>query len=175
WALVGGPPCQAYSLIGRSRMMGDPRFATDVRHRLYEENLKIIIDHAPPMFVMQNVKGLISSKIDGELTIRLILADLARPKEAVEGRANGFGYRLFSLSEEEMPGPDADPRMFLVRAEEFGVPQARHRMFIVGIREDIPVSPGRLKPHKSPTLRQTIESLPPIRSGLSKAADSFET
>ena len=174
WALVGGPPCQAYSLVGRSRMMGDPRFATDVRHRLYQEYLKIIIDHAPPVFVMENVKGLLSSKIDGELTVRLILADLARPKEAVEGRANGFGYRLFSLSEEEMPGPDADPRMFLVRAEEFGVPQARHRMFIVGIREDIPVSPGRLKPHKSPTLRQTIESLPPIRSGLSKAADSFE-
>jgi len=174
WALVGGPPCQAYSLVGRSRMMGDPDFATDVRHRLYREYLKIIIDHAPPVFVMENVKGLLSSKIDGELTIKHILADLAKPKEAVDGGANGLGYRLFSLSEAETPGPDADPRMFLVRAEEFGVPQARHRMFIVGIREDISVSPGKLKPHKSPTLRQTIESLPPIRSGLSKAIDSFE-
>ncbi len=174
WALVGGPPCQAYSLVGRSRMMGDPKFATDVRHRLYQEYLKIIVDHAPPVFVMENVKGLLSSKIDGELTIKLILADLARPKEAMNGGVNGLGYRLFSLSEAEIPGPDADPRMFLVRAEDFGVPQARHRMFIVGIREDIPVSPGRLKRHKSPTLRQTIESLPSIRSGLSKAVDSFE-
>lgn len=174
WALVGGPPCQAYSLVGRSRMMGDPKFATDVRHRLYQEYLKIIIDHAPPVFVMENVKGLLSSKIDGELTIKLILADLAKPKEAMQGGANGLGYRLFSLSEAEIPGPDADPRMFLVRAEHFGVPQARHRMFIVGIREDIRVLPGRLKPHKSPTLRQTIESLPAIRSGLSRAADSFE-
>ena len=174
WALVGGPPCQAYSLVGRSRMMGDPDFATDARHRLYQEYLKIIIDHAPPVFVMENVKGLLSSKIDGKLTIDLILADLARPTEAVDGGATGLGYRLFSLSEAEIPGPDADPRMFLVRAEDFGVPQARHRMFIVGIREDVPVSPGRLKRHKSPTLRQTIESLPSIRSGLSKAADSFE-
>src|SRR5690606_5629809 len=174
WALVGGPPCQAYSLVGRSRMMGNPEFTKDIRHFLYHEYLRLITDHAPPVFVMENVKGLLSSKIDGELTIKLILSDLARPKEAVEGRSNGLGYRLFSLSEAEVPGPDADPRMFLVRAEDFGVPQARHRMFIVGIREDIHVSPGRLKPHKSPTLRQTIGNLPPIRSGLSKAADSFE-
>lgn len=174
WALVGGPPCQAYSLVGRSRMMGNPEFTKDVRHWLYQEYLKIIIDHAPPVFVMENVKGLLSSKIDGELTIKLILADLTRPKKAMNGGMNGLGYRLFSLSEAEIPGPDADPRMFLVRAEDFGVPQARHRMFIVGVREDIPVSPGRLRPHKSPTLRQTIENLPPIRSGLSKAADSFD-
>ena len=34
WALVGGPPCQAYSLVGRSRMMGDPDFEEDERHFL---------------------------------------------------------------------------------------------------------------------------------------------
>ncbi|MGS4991017.1 DNA cytosine methyltransferase [Roseibium sp. RP-7] len=175
WALVGGPPCQAYSLVGRSRMMGDPDFMQDVRHFLYREYLRIIIDHAPPVFVMENVKGLLSSKIDGELTINLILSDLARPKEALGQSANGLGYRLFSLSEGELTGPGSDPRLFLVRAEEFGVPQARHRMFIVGVREDIPVVPGRLKHHKPPTVRQTIGNLPSIRSGLSKGEDTFET
>ena len=174
WALVGGPPCQAYSLVGRSRMMGDPDFAEDIRHRLYKEYLRIIIDHAPPVFVMENVKGLLSSKIDGESTIKLILDDLKRPKEAIDGKKNGLGYRLFSLSEIDAPGPDADPRMFLVRAENFGVPQARHRMFIVGVREDISVSPGKLSPQKPPTLRQAIGNLPPIRSGLSKRPDSYE-
>lgn len=174
WALVGGPPCQAYSLVGRSRMMGDPDFADDIRHRLYKEYLRIIIDHAPPVFVMENVKGLLSSKIEGESTIKLILEDLKRPKEAIDGKKNGLGYRLFSLSEMDAPGPDADPRMFLVRAENFGVPQARHRMFIVGVREDIPVVPGKLVPHEPPTLRQTIEDLPALRSGVSKGPDSFE-
>ncbi len=174
WALVGGPPCQAYSLVGRSRMMGDPDFADDIRHRLYKEYLRIIIDHAPPVFVMENVKGLLSSKIEGESTIKLILEDLKRPKEAIDGKKNGLGYRLFSLSEMDAPEPDADPRIFLVRAENFGVPQARHRMFIVGIREDIPVVPRKLVPHKPPTLRQTIENLPVLRSGLSKGPDSFE-
>ena len=50
WALVGGPPCQAYSLVGRSRMMSDPEFEKDERHFLYREYLRIIIDHAPSDF-----------------------------------------------------------------------------------------------------------------------------
>nr|MCH9697608.1 DNA cytosine methyltransferase [Gammaproteobacteria bacterium] len=36
WALIGGPPCQAYSLVGRSRMMGNPEFEDDERHFLYK-------------------------------------------------------------------------------------------------------------------------------------------
>ena len=47
--LVGGPPCQAYSLVGRSRMRpvrGD-EFESDRRHFLYREYLKILADHAP--------------------------------------------------------------------------------------------------------------------------------
>lgn len=174
WALVGGPPCQAYSLVGRSRMMGDPEFEKDVRHFLYKEYLRIIIDHAPPVFVMENVKGLLSARVNGELVINRIMADLASPKDALGMSSNGLGYRLYSLSEEELPGEEADPRMFLVRAEEYGVPQARHRMFIVGVRKDISIRPGRLKPYKPPTLKQTIGNLPKIRSGISKGGDSYE-
>jgi DNA (cytosine-5)-methyltransferase 1 len=174
WALVGGPPCQAYSLVGRSRMMGDPKFEQDARHFLYKEYLRIIIDHAPPVFVMENVKGLLSARVKGELVINRITADLASPKDALGISSNGLGYRLYSLSEEELPGIEVDPRMFLVRAEEYGVPQARHRMFIVGVRKDINIRPGRLKPHKPPTLKQTIGNLPKIRSGISKGGDCYE-
>lgn len=174
WALVGGPPCQAYSLVGRSRMMGMPEFEQDERHFLYREYLKIIIDHRPPVFVMENVKGLLSAKIDGKPVINRIVSDLTSPKRALRNEANGLGYKLYSLSEEEKPGDEVDPRLFLVRAEDYGVPQARHRMFIVGIRNDIDVKPGRLRPHGPPTLRQTIGGLPPIRSSLSKGEDSVE-
>ena len=123
---------------------------------------------------MENVKGLLSAKVEGELVIKRILDDLTSPKEALGNTSNGLGYRLYSLSEEELPGLEADPRLFLVRAEVYGVPQARHRMFIVGIRSDIDVRPARLKPHKPPTLKQTIGNLPEIRSGLSKTKDSLE-
>lgn len=174
WALVGGPPCQAYSLVGRSKMMGRTDFEEDERHFLYREYLKIIVDHQPPVFVMENVKGLLSAKIGGEPIINRIVGDLASPKKAVGNTDNGLGYKLYSLSEDERPGEEVDPRLFLVRAEDYGVPQARHRMFIVGIRSDLNIRPGRLRPHSPPTVRQTIGGLPSLRSSLSKGGDSVQ-
>ena len=174
WALVGGPPCQAYSLVGRSRMMRDPGFENDTRHFLYKEYLRIIIDHRPPVFVMENVKGLLSARANGELVINRIVSDLSDLK-AVPGReSSGLGYKLHSLSEDEIPDREVDPRLFLVRSEQYGVPQRRHRMFIVGVRSDIDVRPARLIRRESPTLKQTVGNLPHIRSGLSREKDDIE-
>lgn len=71
-----------------------------------------------------------------------------------------------------MAEEEVDPRLFLVRAEDYGIPQARHRMFIVGIRSDLKVRPTTLRKMTAPTVRDTISSLPAIRSGLSKEKDS---
>src|ERR1700738_3822640 len=78
WVLIGGPPCQAYSLVGRSRMRRkNPRkFRKDKRHLLYREYLRIIAAHRPPVFVMENVKGMLSSKFQRDPIIDKILADL---------------------------------------------------------------------------------------------------
>ncbi|PCR97678.1 DNA (cytosine-5-)-methyltransferase [Pseudomonas fluorescens] len=174
WALIGGPPCQAYSLVGRSRMSGSPDFEDDKRHFLYREYLKIIVDHKPPVFVMENVKGLLSAKVKGEPVIQKILRDLTHPKSAVGEGDNGLAYRLYSLSEMGEFSMDADPASFLVKAEEYGIPQARHRIFIIGIRNDIKVTPGILEPRKSPSVRDIIGNLPRLRSGVTKDADSSE-
>ena len=174
WALVGGPPCQAYSLVGRSRMGGDPEFEQDERHFLYREYLKIIADHLPPVFVMENVKGLLSATVNGVSMITRIIADLRNPRRALKPNSIGVPYRLHSLVEEEQPGEEADPRMFVVRAENYGVPQARHRMFIVGIRSDLKVRSSLLKPQDGPSVRDMIGDLPRIRSRLSREADSAE-
>lgn len=172
WALVGGPPCQAYSLVGRSRMTGNPEFEDDPRHFLYKEYLQIIIDHRPPVFVMENVKGLLSAKIDGNLVITKIVSDLSCPKAALGNKENGLKYNLYSLSGEGEVKDDIDPRSFLVKAEEYGVPQARHRMFIVGVRNDLSIEPAQLQRKEAPTVRETIGSLPKIRSGISKGVDN---
>ena len=173
WALVGGPPCQAYSLVGRARMMGRPDFESDERHTLYLEYLRIIADHEPPIFVMENVKGLLSATIEGKSAITRIVRDLSRPANARSGAKKDLTYRLFSLSEEEMAEGDVDPRLFIVRAEEHGIPQARHRMFIVGIRSDLNVKPGTLRRMRAPSVRETIGGLPAVRSTLSRGQDSF--
>lgn len=174
WALVGGPPCQAYSLVGRSRMMRRADFEQDERHTLYLEYLRIIADHRPPIFVMENVKGLLSATIKGRSAITRIVRDLSQPGEAIPGAPTNLGYRLYSLSEEKEADSNVDPRLFVIRAENYGIPQARHRMFVVGIRSDIKFRPGVLKRREAPTVRDTIGSLPAIRSGLSKEKDSRE-
>ena len=52
WVLIGGPPCQAYSLIGRARMKKNENFAIDERHKLYENYLHILAKFKPAVFVM---------------------------------------------------------------------------------------------------------------------------
>ena len=172
WALIGGPPCQAYSFVGRSRMMHKLDFEEDERHFLYREYLKIITDHAPPVFVMENVKGLLSAQVNGQSMIDKIVKDLSSPIKAIKGNSNGLEYRLFSPScSGEIKG-DIDPKSFIVEAEKYGVPQARHRMFILGIRSDLNIRPSVLAKRKPPTVGQVIGSMPKIRSGVSRQKDS---
>ena len=174
WALIGGPPCQAYSIVGRSRMMGNPKFEKDKRHFLYKEYLKILIDHKPPVFIMENVKGLLSAKINGQTMINKIFKDLSSPIKAIKANKNGLNYKLFSLVHPQKINGDFDPGSFIVEAENYGVPQARHRMFILGIRADLDIHPPSLKKKKPPTLEQIIGTMPKIRSGISQQKDSVE-
>ena len=174
WVLIGGPPCQAYSLVGRARMRGRPDFESDPRHFLYKEYLRTIAEHKPPVFVMENVKGLLSAKLEDQYLIRLILRDLRNPEKAIFKRKSEVTYNLYSLTEEGKQGMNADPRSFVVKAEEYGIPQARHRIFIVGVRSDLNDMPGTLEKQSSPTVKEMIEDLPSIRSGLSKSEDSYE-
>ena len=155
-------------------MTGDPEFSTDKRHFLYLEYLRIILDHQPPVFVMENVKGLLSARVNGQSTIDRIVRDLSSPSRALGKSETGLHYRLFPLSEDQIPDRDVPPRFYIVRAEHHGIPQARHRMFIVGIRSDVNVKPAALRFHEPPTVEETIGDLPRIRSGLSRTKDSYE-
>lgn len=174
WVLVGGPPCQAYSLVGRSRMSSNPDFKDDPRHFLYKEYLRILADHKPPIFVMENVKGLLSSKVEENYVIHQIMHDLTHPSQAIFGTDAGLEYRLYSLSEAGLKHIDPDPRSFIVRAEEYGIPQARHRIFIVGVRADIDLHPQVLKKEPMVSVQDVIGNMPKLRSAISKAADSDE-
>lgn len=77
WILIGGPPCQAYSLVGRARRRKEDRteFEKDGRHFLYKEYLRILTEFKPPIFVMENVKGLLSSSAKGIEIFEKMLKD----------------------------------------------------------------------------------------------------
>jgi DNA (cytosine-5)-methyltransferase 1 len=143
--------------------------AEDERHFLYKEYLNIIADHAPPVFVMENVKGLLSSKVGDDFVIDMILSDLKAPKQALNRNGTDLEYKLYGLAGNSFHGMVEDPREFIVKAEEYGVPQARHRMFIFGVRSDFELQPMRLKSKPKLTIQEAIGDLPILRSGLSKS------
>jgi len=185
--LIGGPPCQAYSLVGRARRQEkDGLNKEDERVYLYREYYRILALHQPSIFVMENVKGLLSSKVDNELIFKQLLEDLTNPVESyrkLHGRKklpkSRYGYRIFSLvkrpHQKNFFEEGLDPSDFIVRTEEYGIPQTRHRVIILGIREDINVTPDLLAPlEREVNISDVLGGLPLLRSGLSKEEDGRE-
>jgi DNA (cytosine-5)-methyltransferase 1 len=181
WVLIGGPPCQAYSLVGRSRMKStNANFSNDERHFLYREYLEIVARSSPAVFVMENVKGILSSNSTGIAIFSKILDDLRSPAHALSIKRNrGLRYRLYGLSSQMISdfhsgfGKVDD---FLLRSENYGIPQARHRVFILGIREDLDVKPRPLEcQSKQIILPEIFYDLPEIRSRRSDGQDSWSS
>jgi DNA (cytosine-5)-methyltransferase 1 len=169
--LIGGPPCQAYSIVGRARNKGTAgyRAEADHRHFLYREYLHVIAEFEPAIFVMENVKGILTSKVKEAVIFDSIMRDLKRPA-AVSGSHGGAEYVLCTLTNTRslLEEPSADD--FLVYAEEHGVPQARHRVIILGIRKDVFESARfvrKLERAPSPSVWDVIRDLPPLRPQLS--------
>jgi DNA (cytosine-5)-methyltransferase 1 len=175
WVLIGGPPCQAYSLVGRARRARDENFERDHRHHLYREYLRILARHQPDVFVMENVKGILSATLDGKHTFQRILSDLQSPEDPDQPSRNRASYRLYAVAcESAADGSQPQPLDFLVRCENYGVPQARHRVIVLGIREGSRSTPRILKRSRSlPTIAQAIGDLPPLRSQLSDTVNDL--
>lgn len=186
WVLIGGPPCQAYSTVGRSRNKGKKGYVPekDEKHFLYREYLKIIARHWPPIFIMENVKGLLSAKVNGSGIFERILKDLHAPAKALNGQffknCKRYKYRIYSLSKSvSYPAENFQSRFplndFLLKSEKYGIPQARHRLILMGIREDYDVLiPKVLQEQNEISVEAVLNDLPKIRSGLSREQDSFD-
>lgn len=169
--LIGGPPCQAYSLAGRSRNKGIAHYipSEDHRHFLYREYIRLLGRLRPTAFVMENVKGFLSSSVEGEGIFAQVIADLTRSGDGLPG------YVVLPLA----PGSRRGGARHLVQAEQFGVPQRRHRVILLGIRRDLIQDEDRLaerirrglQESPAPTVRSTIGAMAPLRSGLSRRAD----
>ena len=167
WVLIGGPPCQAYSVAGRARRTNDKDFHKDEKHFLYKEYLRIIREHRPTIFVMENVKGLLSSSHAGSPMFERIIADLASPAEGLEYEIRSFAKRGNSDS--------LEPEDYLIHSERYGIPQSRHRVILLGVLKGTGAPQHHLlEPVSTPvTVGHAIDDLPKIRSKLSKG-DSLE-
>ncbi|MCF8169432.1 MAG: DNA cytosine methyltransferase, partial [Rhodoferax sp.] len=179
WVLIGGPPCQAYSLAGRSRLRGksvkeQEAFESDKRHFLYTEYLRIIQQFEPSVFVMENVKGMLNSTHGGTSIFERIMADLREPKE-------GLNYEIRSLV---VDGIELEPRDYVIQSEHYGIPQCRHRVILFGIRADVvnktpelTVDPRMFllrKAFPKVDVETALSGMPAIRSRISKEEDSHK-
>ena len=105
--LIGGPPCQAYSLVGRASTHGG--MENDPRNDLYIQYARFLNKYKPKMFVFENVPGMLTAK-DGVIWKR------------IKQRLRTVGYNIEHR---------------LVNAHDFGVLQHRKRVIIIGWRKDL--------------------------------------
>lgn len=171
WILIGGPPCQAYSLIGRARMKGQENFAIDERHTLYENYLHMLARFKPSVFIMENVKGMLSSKVNGESVFAKIMGDLSNPSNAIDkSKKSALKYNIYSLTVPVEDSEDLKPTDFIIKSENYGIPQRRHRVILLGVRSNVDngIKKGMLlKTQKLVTASDAINDLPKLRSRLS--------
>nr|WP_272946212.1 DNA cytosine methyltransferase [Geobacter sp. OR-1] len=156
--------------MGRARNSREKEKAEkDIRNILYIEYLEIVAKHQPAVFIMENVKGMLSSKVDGHSVFDRIVSDLEQPSKDIK-------YRIFSIVK-RCSGTSCDKvssRDYIVECEKYGIPQARHRVILLGIREDLAqkTEPGILNLQEEVTLTDVLFGLPKLRSGLSKNLDA---
>lgn len=111
--LDGSPPCQGFSMTGRRRI-------DDERNDLVRENIRLIKELQPKVFVIENVKGIIMGKM--KILFRQYLQELRQ-----------LDYKV---------------KVALLNTKYYGVPQSRERVIFIGIRDDIGIEPCFPEPQK---------------------------
>ena len=162
--LLGGPPCQPYSLAGRSR---DPfRMENDGRHYLYRHYLEILERLQPDFFLYENVPGLFTARAEGKEIFIHILQDFS----SLTPR-----YEITPPLEEVFE----EPFSYILNSADFHIPQIRKRLILIGYRKSLECeNPGIknifrqlqklvLKNRKTErlTVEDAIGDLPPLKPG----------
>jgi DNA (cytosine-5)-methyltransferase 1 len=138
--IIGGPPCQAYSLVGRAR--SENGMENDPRNHLYLQYAKFLKKCNPKMFVFENVLGLRS--------------------------ADGGGY--FEKMKTEFKRVGYNVEDFVVNASDFGVLQNRKRIILIGYRNDLSITISDINPPKTKRykVQSIFQDLPKIQAGQGK-------
>ena len=136
--IIGGPPCQAYSIVGRARkdMKSDPR------NHLYKHYVMFLEKYKPKMFVFENVPGILSAK-NGEYLCKIFSA------------VRDAGYEL------------AIPQNRYLNAKDFGVLQDRKRVIIIGWKKELGLSYPEFeaKENNYEIMKDLFSDLKPLKNG----------
>lgn len=145
--IIGGPPCQAYSIHGRATDKNSMQ--DDYRNYLFESFVKVVDDIKPKAFIFENVTGMLSAKPGGKPVV-----------ERIYKAVNEIGYTIL------------EPKKFkdaVYNAYDYSVPQNRERVILCGVKNgsglsiaDFYNALSNSKSSKHLTVRDAIGGLPPI-------------
>lgn len=145
--IIGGPPCQAYSIHGRATDKNSMQ--DDYRNYLFESFVKVVEDIKPKAFIFENVTGMLSAKPGGKPVV-----------ERIYKAVSEIGYTIL------------EPQKFkdaVYNAFDYSVPQNRERVILCGVKNgsglsitDFYDTLSNGKSNKHLTVRDTIGGLPPI-------------
>lgn len=146
--IIGGPPCQSYSTVGKRQY--------DQRAKMYREYMRMLKIFRPSVFIFENVTGMLSMKNDSGTPV---IEDIKNSFKIIDG---DLGYKLFVET---------------LNAKDFGVPQSRERVFIVGFRKDIdyewtfplPTHGRKRNLQNYVKISEAISDLPCIKCGQKKS------
>lgn len=110
--IIGGPPCQAYSIAGRIRDRDGMQ--NDYRNYLFESYIKIVNEYKPQVFIFENVPGILSAKPGG---VKIV--------DEIRDQFKKNGYVIIENLKEA-----------IINVADYGIPQNRRRIIIMGIRQD---------------------------------------
>ena len=163
--IIGGPPCQSFSSLGRAK--DDNGMKNDPRNYLFESYVKILNHFLPKFFVFENVTGLLTATLNGEHIVNRITNELSKH------------YKV---------------KLDVLNSANYGVPQIRKRVIIIGVRKDIlldvndiysSVTMTHYDPEMSEedrkglkkyvTVRDAIEELPKVFPGQGSKSISFKS
>lgn len=153
--IIGGPPCQSFSSLGRAK--DDKGMNDDPRNYLFESYVRVLNHFKPKFFVFENVTGILNAQPNGVRIIDVIIGALSE------------NYKV---------------SLRVLNSANYGVPQVRKRVIIIGARKDLNINPedihndiimtnydpemaeadrGNLAPYV--TVRDAISDLPKVFPG----------
>lgn len=145
--IIGGPPCQAYSIHGRATDKNSMQ--DDYRNYLFESFVKVVDNIKPKAFIFENVTGMLSAKPGGKPVV-----------ERIYKAVSEIGYTIL------------EPQKFkdaVYNAFDYSVPQNRERVILCGVKNGLGLSItdfydalSNNKSNKHLTVRDAIGGLPPI-------------
>ena len=111
--IIGGPPCQAYSIAGRIR--DEHGMRNDYRNYLFESYIKVVKQYRPKAFLFENVPGILSAQPGGFPII-----------DAIKQTFDEAGYVVLT-----------NLKKAVLDFSEFGIPQNRSRIIILGLSKEV--------------------------------------